>query len=234
MPLTETVFRMHHDSPLAQVFREETTAVGSLWCNNGERDVIEVRASDSGAIRKMKKKLGSSTAILSNHLSVRDNLLLVLQQCSCYAEGAVAPLVARENCLLMPPIIFNQGWEHYKIVSMTSQTDKRLFRNLSSLGEIEVLSRTSILNTGIGGSMRISTLSLFSRLTDKQLRALITAYERGYYRTPRELTTQELADGANLTRPTYEEHLRKAENKIISAVSQHLRLLYYHKQVSKK
>ena len=75
--------------------------------------------------------------------------------------------------------------------------------------------------------MRISTLSLFSRMTEKQLRALITAYERGYYHSPREVTTQELAEGASLTRPTYEEHLRKAENKVISAISQHMRLMYH-------
>lgn len=227
MPLTETVFRMHHNSPLASIFQEETSVVGSLWCNNGERDVIEVRAPDHASIRKMKKRLYSNSECLSNHLSVRDNSLLILQRCSCYSDGAIAPVVAREDCLLMPPIVFNQGWEHYKIVSMSSQADKRLFRDLSLLGELQVLSRTPILNTGIGGSMRISTLSLFSRLTDKQLRALISAYERGYYRCPRETTTQELAESADLTRPTFEEHLRKAENKVISAVSQHLKLLYH-------
>ena len=189
--------------------------------------MIEVRTADNASIKKMRKKLNSHSDCLSNHLSTRDNSLLVLQRCRCYSEDAVAPVVARENCLLMPPIVFNEGWEHYKIVSMSTQADKRLFRDLSALGQIEVLSRTPIVNTGIGGSMRISTLSLFSRLTEKQLRALIGAYERGYYHSPREVTTQELAQGANLTRPTYEEHLRKAENKIISAVSQHLRLLYH-------
>ena len=227
MPLTETVFRMHEKSALADAFNEESSAVGSLWCNNGERDVIEIRAHDSLALKNLKKRLASINSSLSNHISEKDHSLLLLQECNCYAPGSVAPMVAKENCLLMPPVVFHEGWEHYKIVSMSPQSDKRLFVDLSSLGDIEILSRTRILNTGIGGSMRVSTLSLFSRLTEKQLRALISAYERGYYRSPRETTTQELAHGANVSRPTFEEHLRKAENKVISAVSQHLKLLYH-------
>jgi len=132
----------------------------------------------------------------------------------------------------MPPTIFHQGWEHYKIVSTSPTTEKKLFQDLQRVGDFEILSKTRILNTGIGGAMRISTLSLFSRLTDKQLRALLTAYELGYYRTPREKTTEELAKSFHLTRPTFEEHLRKAENKIIASVAQHLRLLYYRERVT--
>ena len=82
MPLTETVFRMHQDSSLASIFQEEKFAVGSLWCNNGERDVIEVKAQDYASIKKMKKKLYSNSDCLSSHLSVRDNSLLILQRCS--------------------------------------------------------------------------------------------------------------------------------------------------------
>jgi predicted DNA binding protein len=164
LPLTETVFRIHHDSPLASIFQEEKSAVASLWCSNGERDVIEVKTSDYASIKKMKKKLNSNSDFLSNHLSMRDNSLLILQRCRCYSDDAVAPVVARENCLLMPPIVFNEGWEHYKIVSMSTQADKRLFKDLSALGQLEILSRTPIVNTGIGGSMRISALSLFSQV----------------------------------------------------------------------
>jgi len=232
MGLAEIVFRINHDWPFARIFKESQTAVGSLWCNNGERDVIEVNADDPSALKKIRQGLASLPNYISHHFSERDRSLVTVTSCACYKMGAVASLVAQNNCLLMPPTIFHQGWEHYKVVSMSPITERKLFRDLEQVGNFQILSKTRILNTGIGGAMRISTLSLFSRLTDRQLQTLLTAYELGYYRTPRQTTTEELARSFHLTRPTCEEHLRKAENKIISSVAQHLKLLYYRERTT--
>lgn len=232
MGLAEIVFRINHDWPLARIFNESRTAVGSLWCNNGERDIIEVNADHPSALRKIRQGLASLPNYISHHFSERDRSLVMIASCACYEMGAVASIVVRNNCLLMPPTIFHQGWEHYKVVSIYPATERRLFQHLEQVGNFQILSKTRILNTGIGGAMRISTLSLFSRLTDRQLQTLLSAYELGYYRTPRETTTEELAQSLHLTRPTYEEHLRKAENKIISSVAQHLKLLYYRKRTT--
>ena len=229
MGLDEIVFRIKHDWPLGRIFMESNDAIGSLWCNNGERDIIEVRSDDSSNIKTIRHDMTSLPNYISHHFSQRDKSLITVTTCACYKEGAVPSIVAENGCLLMPPTVIRQGWEHYKVVSMSPTTERGLFRNLERAGKFEVISKTHILNTGIGGTMRISVLSLFSRLTDKQLRALLTAYGQGYYRSPRETTTQDLSGRLHLTRPTYEEHLRKAENKVISAVAQHLSLLYYRR-----
>jgi len=54
---------------------------------------------------------------------------------------------------------------------------------------------------------------LFEDITDRQLAALQLALESGYYEQPRKTSLRDLADQTAVARSTYEEHLRKAENK---------------------
>jgi len=53
-------------------------------------------------------------------------------------------------------------------------------------------------------------------LTSKQQEALKFAYRKGYYELPRSVFLENLAKEMNIHRRTYEEHLRKAEKKIMS------------------
>lgn len=52
-------------------------------------------------------------------------------------------------------------------------------------------------------------------LTDRQREALEVAHEGGYYEWPRQVTCQALADELGVATPTYTEHLRTAEQKLI-------------------
>jgi predicted DNA binding protein len=52
-------------------------------------------------------------------------------------------------------------------------------------------------------------------LTEKQEKAFKLASEEGYYEFPRKTNLHKLAKIAKVSRPTYEEHLRKAEIKIL-------------------
>ncbi len=52
-------------------------------------------------------------------------------------------------------------------------------------------------------------------LTDRQLEVVEFALDRGYYDWPRERAGDELADELDISRPTFLEHLRKAERKLL-------------------
>ena len=52
-------------------------------------------------------------------------------------------------------------------------------------------------------------------LTDKQLSALRSAYQAGYFDWPRETTAEELADTLDISSPTLHNHLRKAQRKLL-------------------
>lgn len=66
---------------------------------------------------------------------------------------------------------------------------------------------------------------LFEELTERQLAALRLALEHGYYEQPRQTSLRELAEQTSVARSTYEEHLRKAENKLLTNAGQFLRLV---------
>lgn len=58
------------------------------------------------------------------------------------------------------------------------------------------------------------------RLTERQQEVLLTAHEYGYYDWPRETSGEELAEELDITPPTFYQHLRSAEQTLISMVFQ--------------
>jgi len=77
------------------------------------------------------------------------------------------------------------------------------------IGTIEKISFTKNFLHGI---------DLLQCLTPKQKEILIKAMEKGYYEYPRKINTNTLSEHVALSKSTTVEHLRKAENRLISTV----------------
>lgn len=60
--------------------------------------------------------------------------------------------------------------------------------------------------------------SLADRLTDRQLEALRTAHASGYFAWPRERSAEECATALGITQPTFNQHLRAGEAKLVGAL----------------
>jgi predicted DNA binding protein len=60
--------------------------------------------------------------------------------------------------------------------------------------------------------------SVLSTLTPKQRKILRTAYELGYFETPKRVTLERISAILGLNKSTVMEHLRKAEKRILDAV----------------
>lgn len=63
--------------------------------------------------------------------------------------------------------------------------------------------------------------SLHERLTDRQRTALRTAFHGGYYSSPRDSTAEELAGTLGISSPTFHDHLRAGEWKLLDAFFEH-------------
>ncbi|MFC7139392.1 bacterio-opsin activator domain-containing protein [Halosimplex aquaticum] len=59
---------------------------------------------------------------------------------------------------------------------------------------------------------------LLSELTEKQFRAVRVAHANGYFDWPREHTADEIADMLSVSTPTFTEHLRVAERKLLDEI----------------
>jgi len=142
-----------------------------------------------------------------------DGYHVVTQSCLCSLDESIVDRFEEHNCLYQSPTIYRHGWEHYTIVAFDSNDVRALLGDLRSDREIELLSKTSISETQIPHSMLAPASQLFEDITDRQLAALQLALESGYYEQPRKTSLRDLADQTAVARSTYEEHLRKAENK---------------------
>jgi predicted DNA binding protein len=59
---------------------------------------------------------------------------------------------------------------------------------------------------------------LLSILTDKQREIMSAAYRYGYYDIPKRISSEQLSDKVNISKPTLLEHLRKAERRIFTEI----------------
>jgi predicted DNA binding protein len=60
--------------------------------------------------------------------------------------------------------------------------------------------------------------ALADRLTDKQLEVLRTAYLSGYFCWPRESSAEECADALGITQPTFSQHIRAAQARVMDGL----------------
>ncbi len=111
---------------------------------------------------------------------------------------------------------------------------KELFLELEKFANVQLVSRRTLEETAVRESLVLSPRSLLGELTKKQSHALMTAIARGYYEIPKKLSTDDIAKSLDLPRTTYEEHLRKAESKVMKAMAPLLELTSFKDPARKK
>lgn len=110
---------------------------------------------------------------------------------------------------LFTPLGINE--EKIKICFLGNETQVKEF--MERLDILQIRYRVVLLTDA-----NFSPISPLSQLTEKQRQVLMSAYKMGYYAVPRNVTTEEIAKKLNLVDSTVVEHLRKAEQKLISQI----------------
>ncbi|MCU4802773.1 helix-turn-helix domain-containing protein [Halobacteria archaeon HArc-gm2] len=222
MSLYEASFRVKHECPYREISERHPDLTIREWYLS-DCQVIELSSSASPT-DELRDEIDQLGTIL--HESVDESgLHVVTQSCLCSLEGSIIERFEEYNCLYQPPTIHRQGWEHYTVIAFDETDVQALLRDLEADRDVEVLSKTTITEQQIPHSMLAPVDQLFETVTDRQLAALRLALESGYYEQPRKTSLRDLADQTAVARSTYEEHLRKAENKLLTNAGQFLRLV---------
>ena len=222
MSLYEASFRVKHECPYREISARYPDLTIREWYLS-DCQVVEISAAGSPTDELLEEidRLGT---IL--HESIDESgLHVVTQTCLCSLEDSIIERFEEYNCLYQPPTIHRQGWEHYTVIAFDEADVRSLLRDLEADRDIDVLSKTEITEQQIPHSMLAPVDQLFEDLTERQLSALRLALESGYYEQPRRTSLRELAEQTAVARSTYEEHLRKAENKLLTNAGQFLRLV---------
>jgi predicted DNA binding protein len=226
MALYETTFRLQHDCPFNDLSKHHPELVMSSWCNS-ELDVLEISSNDPAVFDDIRKDLKAVEKALKTKImrksNSNQNLQIVVQHCGCAnVPGPVSPVFEKNNCLELQPCVYKGGWEYYRVISFSERDMRKAFATIEPYCKVEIISRRAIPSGAVKETMLVSTSALFGGLTRKQVHALVFALENGYYQVPKKVTTEEMASMLRLPRTTYEEHLRKAEGKVLRSMAPYI------------
>ncbi|SFR57701.1 helix-turn-helix domain-containing protein [Halogeometricum limi] len=196
----------------------ETDAAVELWCNE-HCDLLHVRGPSADAVVERVERLVG----VRERLGRDDEVVLITDDCLRQRETrAVEAYLVRHDCLLLPPLRYERGAKVCRVLALDSASLTGLYRELVADG-LSVDVRTKRHVNVVTEDAPLSPSRLLPDLSPRQYEVLRLAVEGGYYEMPRRTTTDELAAQLGIGRRTVAEHLRRAENKLVVAVFEHLR-----------
>ncbi len=222
MTMFEILLRLTHDCPFANLSRRFPDVKMFLWCNR-HHEIMEFVThgyEDIDGLLEAAASIGTTV----EHFSDCGNIHAVTKDCQCTEDNSVSVLFDSCNLLQISPVVYMEGWEHYRLVAFKQSHFSEMMRLLDKRGiESEILRKVPF-DGFIASSLTLTADALFSDLTDKQIDALLTAYTNGYYQIPRGADVRTISRKADVVRTTFQEHLRKAENKLVAALVPYLEL----------
>ncbi|HUR69977.1 MAG TPA: helix-turn-helix domain-containing protein [Candidatus Thermoplasmatota archaeon] len=128
------------------------------------------------------------------------------------AHGPVAT-IAGAGCTIVWPALFVGGEESYTILAPTRERFDSLMVDLRAHGDVSVERVGEAAPSQLHVNVPLTDIT--TNLTERQLVVLQKAIAEGYYDSPRRTSTEALAATFGVTRSTLEEHLRKAERRVL-------------------
>lgn len=191
-------------------------AVIELWCNE-HCDLLHVLGPADDAIEYVSRQVG-----VRDQIQEGDEQLIITKDClKQHEEGYIETYVQRHDCLLLPPLKYEDGAKRVRVLALDSQRLTNFFRDLNDDFPVDVASKQTV-SVPVSGSPLLRLSAFLPSLSARQQQVLLAAWQAGYYEIPREVTTAELAEKFDLDRRTVEDHIRRAEQKLVDALGEHL------------
>lgn len=221
MRFFELVFKAISENPFVKITSQYSSLKVFVWCNRFY-EVIEIIGDDQES-KQAAVNIIDQIEPEFEFKATEPGRLHYIGRCFC-DEKTITKIMDKYNILHVMPIVYYQGGEYYHIILFHHQELDEFFQQVEKNGyEIEIVQKVPF-DGYIASSFTLRAESLFARLTEKQLNALLTAYKSGYYDYPRKINVTTLTAKKQLTRTTFLEHLRKAESKIINSLAPYLEL----------
>lgn len=189
-----------------------------LWCTD-HCDLVRAVGCDAAAvIADVDDAVGVVDRLVSGeeHVAVTDGCLAARR------PDNVEAYVGAHGCLLLPPLRYAGGERVCRVLALDAGALSDLYRGLLEDGhDVTVRSKRSV-NSVTGAAPLLDPSGIVPDLTARQREVLDVAIEDGYYELPRDVTTADVADRVGIERRTAEDHLRRAERKLVEALADYL------------
>ena len=220
MSLWEISLRTQYDYPFIKMSAEHPGIPMSMWCI-WNRELLQVPTRDEQVLKQLEGEIGRTGHVVERWEDA-EHARVFLLKCTCGSLDSHWNVVEGLQCLEVPPAIYQDGWLYLRVISFDETRTRDMFREFNNRGPTELIKKRELPLTVLPTSVWVN--SLFGDLTGKQMDALLKAHRYGYYSSPREITTESISKSLGISRSTYEEHLRKAENRIMNALAPYLQI----------
>ena len=222
MTLYEAMLKVKHDCPFGSISEHFPSVKMFVWYNP-DHEIVEIATKDPKDYSDVIEEFSKQVDIIERHTD-GTRLHLVTTRCCMTIENSVKKNIESFNMLQVQPEVYEKGWEYYHVIAFRHEDFQNFLQSLEKKGfKVEILHKSPF--TGfIANSLTMTAEAIFSDLTQKQLDALLTSHNKGYYRLPRKSNLTAIAHGRHIPRTSFEEHLRKAENKLITNLMPYLKL----------
>lgn len=224
MTLSEVALKLSFNGFLVDLTRRFPSTSVYIWCNR-EKDVMEVIVRDPEEYPLVTEQLRRRSILgVIEEVSDDRRLYLRVHECHCMKEDTIVRHIGELDILNIFPNIIEGGWAYHRLIVFRHEDLEELLRRLDNWGWFYKILRKVPLNGFIASSLTLTADVLFSDLTEKQMEAILAAHRYGYYNLPRRADVQTIAEKERVPRTTFQEHLKKAENKVVESLVPYIQL----------
>ena len=129
-------------------------------------------------------------------------------------EGEHVMLYHTKQIFFVRPVINNvDGYEYWEVASWERKALEQFISSLEN--HMDVCNIMQLKNSPL---VDVYIPNVMPKLSPHQKQALELAYQEGYYAYPRKISVTALARKAKISLSTFQEHLRKAELRLLPAI----------------
>jgi len=233
MKMFEVVLKATCDGYFLDMTRKFPSLKMFIWCNK-DHDVIEVIVKNEEDYSLVMEQMRKCEILgIVEESSGDQKFYLLVHKCHCMKEDTMAKHIGTLDLLPVFPVILEKGWQYHRVIAFRHEDFEELLHHLEKSGWILKILRKVPFDGFIASSLTLTADALFSGLTGKLIDALLTAHRNGYYMLPRRADVQTIAAKERVPRTTFQEHLKKAENKLLAALVPYIQL-YNHAPTEKR
>jgi hypothetical protein len=204
-----------------------------IWCNR-ENDVIEVVVRNPEEYPLVVEEIQAvHIKDVMEEITDEQRLYLNVHACHCMNQDTIVRHIGKLNILNIFPNMIENGWAYHRLIVFRHKDLEELLKRFDKWEWQYKILHKAPFDGFVSSSLTMSADALFSGLTEKQMEAILAAHRYGYYNLPRASDVKAIAAKEEVPRTTFQEHLMKAENKLVSALIPNIKL-YYHASPDRK
>ncbi len=222
MTYVDARVRIRHPCPYCDLSAAFPDVSMASWCNQAH-DVLQVTVSDA---RDLMPVLEAVRKSLRSREVTRDgaSALTIIRACRWDQFPSVTAVADRCDVWLIPPITYLGGWETHRILAPNPSAFAEFVKGVRRIGTIEILSSRPRERFDVVQDLGVLPVHLLDGLTERQVHALVSAWEAGLLDVPSRSRIGDVARREGISRSTYSEHLRKAQSRLSRNVYPMLKL----------